>query len=298
MTTGRTIAWSPNALIAVISILAAALVGCSDPAEPERVVQDLVYVSPEDAGYSSEQLEAAAEALEGSGFLAVMAASGGRVFFSWGETDRNLWCHSIRKPFLCSLIGIETAGGVIDTLSSVGALGVDDIPPSLTDIEKGATIRDLLMSRSGIYHEAAAETQEMSDARPVRGSHLPGTFFYYNNWDFNALGTIYEQATGRGIFDSFDELIAGPIGMEDFSPENCYYQYEPAKSEHPAYSFRMSARDMLRFGILYEQDGRWGDRQIVPREWIKVSTAPYSLIEGAGGVNYGYMWYVFPKDPS
>jgi hypothetical protein len=57
----------------------------------------------------------------------------------------------------------------------------------LNTAEKQATIRDLLMSRSGVYHEAAGEHQEMIDARPERGSHAPETYFYCNNWDFNAL---------------------------------------------------------------------------------------------------------------
>jgi hypothetical protein len=47
------------------------------------------------------------------------------------------------------------------------------------------------MSRSGVYHEAAAEAQVMINTRPDRGSHTHGTFFYYNNWDFNVLGTIF-----------------------------------------------------------------------------------------------------------
>ena len=50
-----------------------------------------------------------------------------------------------------------------------------DIAPSLTYEEKQATVRDLLKSRSGVYHEAAAETQEAKDLRPQRGSHpAPG----------------------------------------------------------------------------------------------------------------------------
>ena len=34
-----------------------------------------------------------------------------------------------------------------------------------------------------------------------RSSHPPGTFWYYNNWDFNALGTIFEKATGKDPWD-------------------------------------------------------------------------------------------------
>ena len=75
--------------------------------------------------------------------------------------------------------------------STLAELGIDDNEPSLTDVEKRATVRDLLTARSGVYHPALYETPGMAAMRPLRGSHLPGTHWYYNNWDFNALGTIY-----------------------------------------------------------------------------------------------------------
>src|SRR4029079_9227231 len=101
---------------------------------------------------------------------------------------------------------------------TLGDLGIDDRPPRLTEIEKQATILDLLRARSGVYHDAARETAAMRAARPPRGSHSPGTFNYYNNWDFNVLGAIFERVTGRKIFDEFHERIAKPIGMRGYSP--------------------------------------------------------------------------------
>jgi CubicO group peptidase (beta-lactamase class C family) len=78
----------------------------------------------------------------------------------------------------------------------------------------------LLEARSGIYHAALYETPDMAAKRPAHGSHAPGTFWHYNNWDFNALGTIYEHATGTGIYDALDALIARPIGMQDYRPQD------------------------------------------------------------------------------
>jgi hypothetical protein len=46
---------------------------------------------------------------------------------------------------------------------------------------------DLLRSRSGVYHPVDFETESMQKGRPARGSHAPGTLWYYNNWDFNVL---------------------------------------------------------------------------------------------------------------
>lgn len=266
----------------------------SDPIPPKVDENQLEYVIPEDVGYSSAQLDTAKQFAEQSGYAAVMALYDGKVFFSWGNTTKNYWCHSIRKPFLCSLIGIHKELGDINIDATLEQLGIDDIPPSLTNEEKQAKVRDLLKSRSGVYHKAAAETQEMKEMRPARGSHPPGTFFYYNNWDFNALGTIFEQETGTKIFEEFKSRIADPIGMEDFSVSDCYYQYEDSLSMHPAYSFRMSARDMARFGVLYQHNGNWKGTQIIPVDWINESTITYSILDSTAGIGYGYMWYIIP----
>ena len=284
-----------SALQFLIPLFITILFGYScDSNEPASDNNQLEYVTPEEVGYSSVELSNARQFAEQSGYAAVMALYDGKVFFSWGNVEYNYKCHSIRKPFLNALIGIHRQLGNINLDATLEQLGIDDIPPSLTNQEKQAKVSDLLKSRSGIYHKAAAETQEMKEMRPERGSHLPGTFFYYNNWDFNALGTIFEQQTGTKIFEEFKRRIADPIGMEDFSVTNCYYQYEDSLSMHPAYSFRMSARDMARFGVLYQKSGNWKGTQIIPEDWIAESTTTYSVLDSSLGVGYGYMWYTIP----
>lgn len=279
-----------------ILFVASIFVSCSkNSTSLDNNENELEYVTPEEVGYSSEKLDEAEQFAEQNGYAAIMALHDGKVFFSWGEITKNYWCHSIRKPFLSALYGIHVAEGNINLNATLEELNIDDIPPSLTHEEKQATVRDLLKSRSGVYHEAAAEAPIMIETRPERGSHAPNTFFYYNNWDFNALGTIFEQETGTKIFEEFKSKIADPVGMEDFSIENCSYQHEPEKSMHPAYHFRMSARDMARFGVIYQKSGMWKDLRIIPSEWIAESTTAYSVVDSASGLMYGYMWRVFPE---
>ena len=285
-----------GAAVLTVSLLGSTIApGCSeDPELPAATDNSLPYVTPEDVGWSSAKLEDAEAYASQSGYAAVMALYDGKVFFSWGETERKFLVHSIRKPFLSALIGMYVEEGDIDLDATMEELGIDDIPPSLTTEEKQATVRDLIMSRSGIYHEAAAESDTMVAQRPERGSHSPGTFFYYNNWDFNAVGAIFEQETGVGIFEAFDRRIARPIGMEDFEVDSCYYRYEPAKSLYPAYHFRMSARDLARFGVLYQKNGKWRGRPLVPQQWVTESTKAWSVEDTVSGVSYGYMWAVIP----
>jgi len=280
------------------AVLVTAVAACSgDPVSNEQPDPNaLEEVTPEEAGFSSAALQQAVAGFEQIGSAAVVALYDGKVFLSWGEVDRKFWCHSIRKSFLNSLYGVYVGRGIIDTTKTLEELGIDDIPPILTQAEKQARVADLLKSRSGVYHPAAAETAGMAADRPARGSHAPNTFFYYNNWDFNVAGVIFEQETGVGIFDAFEQEIAIPIGMESFAASDGSYSYQQDKSMHPAYPFQMTAMDMARFGLLYLRNGNWKGQQIVPQDWIAASTTAYSIEDADLNIGYGMMWYVIPED--
>jgi len=283
-------------MIIAINFVIALFFSCSeDPMGSSIDDRNLITVIPEDVGYSSTKLEEVKEAAKTSGFDAMIVLYDGKILFSWGEVSTNYFAHSIRKPFLSALYGIHVSNGTINLEATLEELQIDDIPPSLTSEEKQATVRQLLQSRSGVYHEAAAEMQSMIDSRPERGSHPPGAYFYYNNFDFNVAGVIFEQETGTKIFEEFKQRIATPIGMQEFSPENCHYHYELEKSKHPAYIFRMSARDMARFGALYQKNGNWDGEQIISEDWIEESTTVYSIEDTTLGNGYGYMWKIIPE---
>jgi len=100
--------------------------------------------------------------------------------------------------------------------------------------------------------------------------------------------------TGKRIFDTFNEDIARKIGMEDFTVTDCSYVFERSKSDHSAYFFRMSSRDLARFGLMYQNYGRWEDEQVVPESWIRGSTFIYP-VENQGSDPYGYLWRIIPE---
>lgn len=247
----------------------------------------LVLKSPEQAGWSQEKLNGIRQYVGEMGSTAVMIVQHGVVVEAWGDVAHKSNLHSCRKSLLSSLIGIAVAEGKIHPDDTLEKLGLDDKPPSLTPEEKQARVLDLLEARSGVYHPTVYETQGMEEKKPPRGSHPPGTFWYYNNWDFNALGFIYEQATDSKIFAAFYQKIAQPIGMQDFSPRDGQY-IKGHDTRFPAYVFDMSARDFARFGLLYLHHGEWNGVQVVPRDWVAASTHPYSDTESGG---YGYLWW-------
>jgi CubicO group peptidase (beta-lactamase class C family) len=244
---------------------------------------------PTEGGLSGEGLKAVQDYGGALNPTAIMIVRDGRVIASWGDVSRKVDVASVRKSLLSALYGVAASEGRINLASTLAQLGIDDKPPSLTEVEKQATVRDLLMARSGVYHHAAHETAEMKENRPERGSHPPGSFWFYNNWDFNVLGAIYRKATGEDIFQSFAQRIARPIGMEDFTGEDGRYVFSRS-SLYPAYLFSLSTRDLARFGLLYLNGGRWRGKQVIPAAWVKESTAPYSQTDRPGR-GYGYLWW-------
>ncbi len=248
---------------------------------------------PAKLGWSVPKLKQAEAIARDIRSTAVMVVQDGRAVAEWGEVDRRALIHSMRKSILSALYGIAVAEGRIDLGKTMADLGIDDLPPSLTAEEKQATVRDLLMARSGVYHDAAEETPGMKKERPPRGSHPHGTFWYYNNWDFNVLGAIYGQLAGASVYEGLMQRLAKPIGMVDYRLEDGHDAYEPS-SKYPAYRLFMTARDLARFGWLYANNGAWAGRRIVPADWVAESTKPWSKVNDATG--YGYLWWIATKD--
>ena len=244
--------------------------------------------SPGAAGWDAERLAEARGIARGADSTALFVIHRGRVVLAHGAVERPFAVASVRKSLLSALYGIYVGEGRIDLATTLEQLGIDDVEPCLTTDEKQATISDLLKSRSGVYHPSNATTDYERAQIPPRGSHKPGAYWCYNNWDFNALGTIFEQLVGRSLFLELADRISAPIGMQDFTSDDGWY-FGKHLSKHPAYHVSMSARDLARFGLLFQNGGRWRDIQIVPALWVADSTRAHSATPL--GMGYGYMWW-------
>ncbi|OKY25935.1 serine hydrolase [Thalassotalea sp. PP2-459] len=258
------------------------------------------------ATFTPQKLQKLNEFLKTSNTSSLVLMSEGKVVFEFGDIHKKHTIHSIRKPMLNALFGIYVDRGIIKLDTTLDSLEIDDIIP-LTNLEKSATIQQLLKSRSGIYLPSAATSNSMLTNMPKRGAFSPGEKFIYNNWDFNVAGAIFEKLTGDNIYSAFYREIAKPLNMHDYRGQyitinentniaeltvDGFYQYEHEKSKFPAYHFRMSAYDMALFGQLYERNGIWNNEQIISKEWITKSTTSYSVTNPFMDFGYGLLWYV------
>jgi CubicO group peptidase (beta-lactamase class C family) len=261
-------------------------------AEWERIAE------PEQAGYSKEGLAAALAHIQTMPTTGLVVVAGGKVLLEHGDVVELSYLASVRKSVLAMLFGRYVESGKVRLDKTLAELGITD-HGGLSPQEQEATVADLLSARSGVYHPASNSGDNLAEA-PPRGSQRHGEYFLYSNWDFNALGTIFEQETGRGIYDALETDLAVPIGMQDFKREAQNKSGNLKVSMHPAYHIWLSTRDMARLGYLMLREGNWAGKQLVPRDWVAKITRPVTRLNEmnppnfrAGRFGYGYLWWVF-----
>lgn len=301
-------------------LLAVALVACGSPPEPAAQPDPAAFADgryqypaatwarierPDEWGWSTEGLADARAYFDGLESAAVMVVHRGVPIAAWGDVAARYNGQSIRKAMLGALLGQEVEAGRLDLEATLAELGIDEASNPLTPEEKGARVLDLLQTRGGIYLPALYEAPSWKRYKPERGSHAPGEAWFYSNWGFNALGTIFERASDSSIEQEFERRLAEPIGMQDFRRRDLHYltrdslteRFQKNDSEHRAYVFMVSTRDLARFGLLYLSGGGWDGEQVVPAGWVERSTSDHvATHEAFDGDRWGYLWWISPPD--
>lgn len=269
---------------------------------------------PSSAGWNTARLAEAEALFESLDSAAVMVVHRGKLVAAWGSVETPYTAQSVRKALLNGLIGGLVDRGMLSTEATLASLGIDDTNPALTPEERQATVEDLMRSRSGIFHSALYEVggwkreRAALAARKLAGGGFgPGEYWIYNNWDFNALGTIVERTAGLEIGPLFARFVAAPLHMQDFEAGHVEYTTKESAteqrfqnwSEHRAYVFDISTRDLARYGLMYMGCGVWNGQRLLSADWIRRSLegvdtrlgrGPDEQATGFG--DYGYLWQI------
>lgn len=226
----------------------------------------------------------------------------GQVIYEYGNTKDVSYIASCRKSVLSILYGKYVEDGTIDLNESIGAMGIDDNSP-LLPIEKKATVENIITSRSGVFHIPANGGYDEGNILE-RGSVEPGSYFVYNNWDFNVAGHILELKSGNSVYEELEQQLAIPLGFEDWNIKNQRRTVKEKKSQYSAYHIYISTRDMAKIGQMMLNEGQWNGKQIISKEWIqkvRSTYTPVDVVNERSGKNvdspiqfsYSYMWWVY-----
>jgi CubicO group peptidase (beta-lactamase class C family) len=113
----------------------------------------------------------------------------------------------------------------------------------------------------------------------------PGKRWLYSGGATALLARIIAKGTGKRLDAFARETLFDPLGIG---------RTEWLTDRHgepiAASGLRMTPRDLARIGSMMLNGGMWGERRVVPAQWIERSTSPMVDVDEIH--SYGYLWYL------
>ncbi len=225
-----------------------------------------------------------------------------------GGPDEHWFSFSMAKSFISALIGIAIHQKYINSIEDKITFYVPQLKNSAYD---NVRIKDILQMSSGAswnedYGDPNSDINRSARIFAIGGSLdeftsslekelEPGSFNRYNSTDTQALGMLLREATGASITEYMQKMLWEPIGAE----KNGYWIVDSENMEMAYAGFMATARDYAKLGELYRLKGNLNNKQIIPSEWIELSTKPDGphLLPGDNPLSdfplgYGFQWWI------
>jgi CubicO group peptidase (beta-lactamase class C family) len=148
-------------------------------------------------------------------------------------------------------------------------------------------VYQLLNHTSGICPEALGAKNDgaweyvlghSGDTRTANLAFDPGTASGYSTHALCHASLVCETVTGKPYDQYAVEALFQPIGCESYWFQ--YYNSSGPMGRHPSHGMGMSARDLARIAYCMLQDGRWGEKQIVPPWFVEQTKRPTHSVSG------------------
>lgn len=219
---------------------------------------------------------------------------------------------SITKTVIGILIGIALGEGQLHGLDQT----LGQLLPAYASVMNrqvaAITLRQLLTMTSGLpadddpyIRKVLATKQDWVGAILAHGiTGQPGSF-QHSSAGSHLLSVILSEATGRRVLDYarqklFDPLgistrpAAEPIALPEKKNIDIYtragfaWATDPQGHHFGAGGMKLTARDMVKVGQLWLQNGQWDDKQLAPAQWIKAARTAQVPTGDSAAEAYGY----------
>ncbi len=226
------------------------------------------------------------------------------------KEDARFLSFSMAKSVTSLLVGVALERGAIASLDDPAEKYAKDLAGS----PYGATtVRQLLRMSSGLVFTERYDGQDdiarlsrasatgipspVSVLRSITERHAPaGDKFVYASAESDVLGRVLTGATGRTMAELTTEWLWQPMGAE----HDAFWR-RGADGQAQAYGgFNASLRDWGRLGLLMANDGKVGDKTVVPQDYLMAATDPsrqpaaFAPRKATPFFGYGYQFWLFP----
>jgi CubicO group peptidase (beta-lactamase class C family) len=212
---------------------------------------------------------------------------------------------SVTKSVVAACIGIAIGQGKIKSVNQKLFEFFPEYVVYDTGAKKNLTLEHLLTMSSGLrWNEEVpydnpdnSEIQMSSSKDPIAFIlsreivTVPGTEWKYNGGTTQLLAEIVKRATGKSVADFANENMFKKIGIKEYE----WAVFPGTNNPIAASGLRLKTRDILKFGILYKNNGQWDGQQVLPASWVEQSFQSKVVRSkdrhSDGG--YGYQFWIF-----
>lgn len=235
------------------------------------------------------------------------------------KPEKPVHVYSVTKSVLSALIGIALDEKLIKDFDAPLSELLPPYRAHLSGDLARVTLRQLMTMSAG-FPEDDSSPSLFDDAIRQDGdtvtfilehrlTSLPGETFAYSNCSAHLVSAVLTQAlrqadgsNPRTVLDYATEKLFKPLGIDTQNPYTARFRPDdPAPFERAGFGWatdgrglnigagglRLRSADMLKFGQLYLDHGRWQDQQLVPERWVTESIAP-----SPASSRYGLMWWL------
>ena len=240
--------------------------------------KELPRVTPEQVGISSrillqylKRIHAADIEMHG-----LMIARHGKVCLEhwWAPYTKDTMhtCHSLGKSYVGTAIGVACTQGILSLNDRIVDIFQEDIQRlGITPNENlnRLTVEHVLMMANGMSRHPDTGEKLIDHYLSSDFNEVPGTIYHYNTAGSCMLGAIITRITGRTLLDYLTEHVFTRIGIEMDKMNWMTFK----NGLHAAPGVATTTENNLRLALLYLQNGRWEDQQIISEDWMERATS-------------------------
>ncbi len=194
---------------------------------------------------------------------------------------------SVSKAICATVLAIaseQSTQGALPRRMSFDDSAFDFIPwavPLSDPCKAKISVRQLLNHTSGICPEAAGARNDgtweyilghSGDERTAKLAFDPGTACGYSTHALAHAALVCENVTGKPYDEYAVEALFKPIGCQHWWFQ--YYKGGKDIGRHPSHGMGMPARDLARIAYCMLQEGRWREKQVIPKWFVEQTARP------------------------
>jgi CubicO group peptidase (beta-lactamase class C family) len=210
---------------------------------------------------------------------------------------------STAKSIAVTLIGMLVDDGRLELDAPLGIEWLPDVESPENDPRNAITLRHVLNMSSGLYPVDSfgmeyatgsglaywAGASSVDGARRRAQMREPGTFWDYENYD--TLLAVYAMKLALGDSDTYAAFPRNAL-LDRIGMRNTLVSTDRFGDFIFSSQVYTTARDLGRFGLLYQQDGVWEGERLISEDWVEFVRKPAPSTAHRGNMYGGQFWLV------